>query len=205
MFDRATAEADLADYRSGTIKKNSRQLVDALSALPLDGSTLLDIGGGIGVNSFELFKKGLAQSTQVELSDAYADVFESEVVRKGLNAGCIRGDFVQLHEQVPDSHVVCLDKVICCYPHFRDLVRLSCAKASRWYALVIPRDTWWVRLFAWLGNAWRSLAGDGFRAYVHPIDQIESILLRSGFQRTKSAIRWEWLTLIYTRVQAPHP
>jgi magnesium-protoporphyrin O-methyltransferase len=199
MFDRASAERDLSDYRSGIIKKNSRLLVGAITALPLQGGRLLDIGGGIGVSSFELFKVGLARSMHVELSEAYADVFESEVKRLGLNAVCLRGDFVHLHDRVPESELVCLDKVICCYPDFDDLVTRSSSKAMKWYAIVIPRDTWWVKLVNWIGNAWRSFTGSGFRTFVHPVAGIEAILSRSGFVKTCSLSRWEWMTMLFSR------
>ena len=47
-FDRKRAESELINYRRKGPRKDTRALLEALSGLPLNGKSLLDIGGGIG-------------------------------------------------------------------------------------------------------------------------------------------------------------
>ncbi len=196
------AQAELEDYRKSIIKKNSRPLIEALKKLKLAGAEVLDIGGGSGVIDFELFKAGIKKAIHVELSEAYALCFREEAARQLLSEKIIslQGDFLDHHQHIEPVDLVCLDKVICCYQNYNDLVTLSARKAKRWYAYVIPRDVWWVKLFDGLKKLFQLFSRDAFNTYVHPVAEIENLVAAEGFQKIMEHRNREWLTVIHQRI-----
>ena len=120
----------------------------------MEGATLLDIGGGIGVIQHELLDSGAAQATSVEASSAYLSAARSESERRGLvdRVTYHHGDFVDLAESIQPADVVTLDRVLNVYPDWERLASLSAERARRLYGVVIPRDT----LLREAGHRWRS-------------------------------------------------
>lgn len=202
IFDQKTADRELRRYRRKGPEGGTRLLVDALRAHSLDGLTLLDIGGGVGVIQHELFKSGISAATDVDASSAYLHAAQSEAERLGNAAGSTfhYGNFVELAAGIGSSDIVTLDRVICCYPDMQALVRLSSERARRFYAVVFPRDGWLMRIVAVLGNAMLRLSRSQFRFFVHPTAEIEAIIGARGFRRssyrTHSLL---WQVIVYAR------
>jgi hypothetical protein len=200
-FNREKANAEIKDYREKRIKGNSLTLINELKKLPLEDTSVLDIGGGVGVTIFELLKAGVNRAIHVEISEPYANAFCEEANRQGVRekvTSCL-GNFTDLHDQLDSCDLVCLDKVICCYPNYRLLTNLSVDRARRWYAYVIPRDVWWVRMGDYLKNLIQSFGDTGFRTYVHPVAEIEKIITEKGFQKVFQSGKGIWLTSIFER------
>lgn len=200
-FDEKRARDEIRDYRTGNIKKNSRPLLNILSNLNLHGLTLLDIGGGIGVLSFELLKQGVSHSTHIELSESYCKAFQDESVKRNVSqkVSSVQGDFTNLHDKVGPADLVCLDKVICCYSNFTDLVIRSSKNARRFYAYVIPRDVWWVKIVEKISGCLKTVIRDPFRTYIHPQKEIEELVLDNGFTKLFEVQNREWLTVVFER------
>lgn len=201
FFGQKMAQKQLKQYLKKGVRKNSRPIISALKKLPVQGQTLLDIGGGIGQITFELSKQGIDKVTHVDLSSGYINTFWEEVEKRKMKdqVSTMLGDFVDLHEKVPSSDIVTLDKVICCYEDFEHLVNYSAAKAKKWYAFTIPRDVWWVKAVQKIGVLIQKIRNDPFRPYVHPVDQIEARLEQSGFKKIDQQYRREWMTCVFER------
>lgn len=80
MFDASKATEDLNDYLSTGYKHSSRPLFKLLDGLDVGGSSLLDIGGGIGAIPFELFGRGLARAVHHDISRAYVQKDEGPIL-----------------------------------------------------------------------------------------------------------------------------
>jgi len=201
VFDRKKALEDLESYRKGGIKKNSLHLLQALKALPLEGHSLLDIGGGIGALIFELAGRGIREATHIELSSAYAEVFLEQVKEQKISIPIQNGvgDFISLAAQVEPASLVTLDKVICCYEEFEALVRTSVGKAQRWYAYTVPRDLWWVRWANQLERLAWIVKGKPLKTYVHPTARIEELVCLAGFRKISQAYQREWMAVLYEK------
>lgn len=179
----------------------TRPLVEVLQRQNLSGLSLLDIGGGIGAIIFELLQSGVQQAVNVEISRAYLDAFEKEATRRGLS-GQIQsysGDFLHLAPQLEVADIVTLDKVICCYPDYEALVRLSLSKCRKYYACVLPRDVWWVHAGEWLKSWERRLKGKPFATYIHPVEAIEQMVLAAGFRKIGQQHRKEWRIAVFEK------
>ncbi len=201
FFGQKMAQKQLKQYLKKGVRKNSRPMINSLKKLPIEGNTLLDIGGGVGQITFELCKEGIDQVTHIDLSSGYLKTYLDEVEKRNLKdrVKTMLGDFVDLHENVPSSDIVTLDKVICCYEDYEHLVDYSSAKARKWYAFTVPRDVWWVKAVQQLGVLIQKLRKDPFRPYVHPVDKIETRLEKSGFRKIDQQYRRAWMTCVFER------
>ncbi|RLD21395.1 MAG: hypothetical protein DRI69_04175 [Bacteroidetes bacterium] len=195
------AQRDLNDYKTNGPKKSTQALLNVLNTLNLEAMHLLDIGAGIGIVSIELNQSGLSEITHNDISSAYLDVFKNEFGAqfKGIKINSLQGDFVEVSDEIKSADIVVLDKSICCYPHYRELVHASIRKANTWYAYVIPRDKWWVRFVHYFGELRKSIKGDTFKSFVYPTDKIEQIVLDHGFAKHTQVHQREWLIAVFKK------
>lgn len=201
LFDEEYVRGELADYHAKGPDQTTRELVHALRAAGVQGLTLLDIGGGLGAIQHELLDAGVERATSVEASRAYLDAARDEAQRRGL-AERIRfehGDFVDLAEGLAPADIVTLDRVICCYPDMVMLVGLSAARARRFYALVFPRDTWWIKFGLALQNVYQKLRRSHYRAFAHSTKAVEEIIASYGLRRFTYQRTLFWQVVVYRR------
>ena len=200
-FDDKIAQRDFNNYKSAGAKKSTQALLNVLRKLNLEGMHLLDIGAGIGVVSIELRQSGLSEITHNDISSAYLNAFRNEFGGQlnGIKINSLQGDFVEVSDEIVSADIVVLDKSICCYPYYPELVRASVVKANTWYAYVIPRDAWWVKLVHYFGELRKSLKGDSFRSFVYPTDKIEQIVLEYGFTKHTQVYQREWLISVFKK------
>jgi len=165
------------------------------------GKSLLDIGGGVGVIPHELMRAGVTQVTSVEASTAYLAAAREEAERRGYaeRATAHYGDFVALAATISDADIVTLDRVICCYPDMERLVAASAGRARQLYGIVIPRDTWWMRIAIGLQSLPYRLHRASFRIYLHRTRAIEAGIRRAGLERRATRTTLMWDVRIYGR------
>lgn len=201
VFGEGSARSLLKRYRKKGPGKPTRLLVDALTHEGVDGLTLLDIGGGVGMISFELFKAGLASATQVDASPAFVTTANGEAAREGLSDrfAARQGDFVALAEDIPAVGVVTLDKVICCYPNMTALVGQSAARATKLYGAVYPRDVWWTRIAGALMNSVAWLFRMPLRNHYHPSAAVDSTIRAQGLEPRYHGVAGYWQVIVYGR------
>jgi Methyltransferase domain len=202
VFGDRTAQHDLRRYRKRGPSKPTRLLLDALRREGIEGSTLLDVGGGIGVIELELLAAGAARATNVEASAAYLRVAREEAERRG-NADRISfesGDFVALADGVEPADVVTLDRVICCYPDMESLVGRSAERARRLYGLVYPRDRWWVAAGIRVTNLVMRVSRRSYRAYLHRPGAVDAVAREHGLTpRLSRRASPFWQVALYAR------
>jgi len=201
VFDPKTALNDLDSYRQNGPKKTTNFLLAALKVAGVEGLTLLDIGGGVGIIQHELLPVGVTTAVHVDASTAYLDVAQEEARRRGHFERIIyqHGDFVDLAAGLETADIVTLDRVICCYHDMPSLVNAAAAKADKYIGLVYPRDTWWLKAASRLPNFGLWLFRNPFRIFIHATDAVEAILGQHGFQRQLHKRTLLWQTMLYTR------
>jgi magnesium-protoporphyrin O-methyltransferase len=97
------------------------------------------------------------------------------------------------------ADAVVMDRVICCYPHFRPLLEAALKRSNRLFALSYPRDRWYVRLVIALDNLRRAVMRNAFRVIVHPGAAIEELILAHGFRRACRTGTLTWCVDVYQR------
>jgi hypothetical protein len=205
VFNDKLAACDLRRYRRKGPKRSTRLLIEALKAGGVEGKTLLDIGGGIGVIQHELLDAGVATATSVEASSPYLKAAREESERRGHDgrAQFHYGDFVELAGTLEAADLVTLDRVICCYPDMEALVRDSAARARVFYGLVYPRDTRPVRLGFATVNLLLRLLRKPMRAFVHRADDVGRVLEAGGLAMQYAARAGAWQVAVYRRTPSP--
>jgi magnesium-protoporphyrin O-methyltransferase len=201
IFNQESVRKELARYRKKGPARTTRLLLEAVQKVAARGMTLLDIGGGVGAIEHTLLSDGVARATSVDASSAYIAANQSEAQRRGL-AGRVdyqHGDFVDLAPHIQPADIVTLDRVICCYHDMENLVDLSAQRAKKVYAVVYPRDRWFVKLAMRLMNFFLRLQKSPYRAFVHPTQEVNSILERNGFLKHFYTQTFVWQVVVYTR------
>jgi 2-polyprenyl-3-methyl-5-hydroxy-6-metoxy-1,4-benzoquinol methylase len=203
FYNEKLAASDLRRYRKKGPRPWTRTLIEALKAEGLEGATLLDIGGGIGVIQHELLDVGVTSAMSVEASAPYLDAAREESDRRGHGDRAMYqlGDFVELAESVAPADIVTLDRVINVYPDVDRLIGLSAEHARRVYGLVYPRDTLSVRLLFSVMNLVLRLLRKPVRGFVHPANAIERVVRENGlsphFSRKVGSV---WQVAVYRRL-----
>ena len=200
-FNQRGAARSLTTYQRNGPAPNTRILLAALRAAGVEGTTLLDIGGGIGAIPLDLLSAGASHATEVEASTAYLDAAREEGARRRYSDRVTyqHGNFVDLAPTLLPADIVTLDRVICCYPDLRGLVGASAAKAQRLYGLVYPRDTWFAHVTASLLNLFFRLQRDSFRFFIHRTNAVEALLREAGFERHFQRNAGFWQVAVYAR------
>ncbi len=201
VFNEEAVKEELEAYREEGPAETTILLIDALKEQGIEGSSLLDIGGGVGAIQFDLLEAGADRATAVDASAAYLRASKEEAERLGF-AERIRhhhGDFVAISPQVEPSDIVTLDRVLCCYHDMRALVSASAALAKRLYGIVLPPDTWWTRAGIRVVNAFLWLTRNPYRAFIHATHEIESILAGYGLHRVFYKRLFLWQVIVYSK------
>jgi len=202
-YNEKTAAADLRRYRKRGPRPWTRTLIEGLKAEGVEGATLLDIGGGIGVIQQELLAAGADRAISVEASSAYLDAARQENDRRSHSGRVTyrHGDFVELAESVPPADIVTLERVLNVYPDWERLAALSAARARRLYGVVFPRDTRFVRLVIFGINFVLRVQRKRVRAAVIPSDAIERVVRENGLSPHFSAtVGLAWQVALYRRL-----
>jgi len=202
IFDEKSAEEDLERYRRHGPDDTTAMLVEMILDRGVDGSDLLDIGGGIGVIDHELLGAGAGRAVLVDASPAAVEAARVEARRRGTldRLEFVDGDFVSRASDVDVADIVTLDRVICCYPDVESLVRLSATRARSLYGLVLPRDR---RLLRWslpLLNAWFRLRGFRYRTFLHRNARIDDIVAKAGLRPIREHHTFVWRVVLYERL-----
>lgn len=201
VFGKRQAEQKLKRYSGRGPDKTTRMLLDALRAEGVEGQTLLDIGGGIGIITFEMLKTGVTAAREVEASPAFVTVAKAEAVRQGISdrVECREGDFVALAADTPPAGIVTLDRVICCYPDMQALVGQSAAKATKLYGTVYPRDTWWTRAGMPVANLALRLLRSPLRLFIHRTAAVDAVIRSHGLAPRFQRDAGYWQVVVYGR------
>lgn len=201
VFGKRFAESDLRDYYKKGPAKMTQVLINTVRELGVQGASLLDIGGGVGVIQHELMEAGLGKSTDVDASSAYLQVAQAEATKRGYadRADYHYGDFVQLAGQIDDADIVTLDRAICCYPDVDAFVTASAQKARRIYAVVFPRDTLLTRLGAPLLNLSFRFNRSAFRVFIHNGKRIDNLITAQGLRKHTQKRGLFWQAVVYIR------
>ncbi len=201
LFNDQLANKELSQFRAKGPSKTTRLLTRALKEKEIQGLTLLDIGGGVGAVQYDLLDAGCQSAVDVDASKAYLHAARDEAQRRGLadRVSYQYGNFVDLAPQIPEADIVTLDRVICCFDDMEKLVSLSAGHARRFYGLVFPRDTWWIRLGLAAMNLILRIRRSSYRAFAHPTRAIETLVQSRGFKRSFYHRTWFWQVVIFSR------
>jgi magnesium-protoporphyrin O-methyltransferase len=167
----------------------------------LKNARLLDIGGGIGVIHHELLEDVAASATHVDASSAYLRQAKGEAARRGHGERVtfMHADFTDEASDLPPADLVTLDRVVCCYPDFRSLLKAASSHSQRALAMTYPREAWYLRIGFTIMNWYQKIRRDPFRVFLHPIPEMDALLKQEGFERVTLHRLFVWEMALYQR------
>jgi magnesium-protoporphyrin O-methyltransferase len=201
-FSESEARAELRQYRRRGPMRQTQLILEAIRSLGIRDADLIDIGGGIGVIHHELLEDVAREATHVDASSAYLKEARGEAARRGHaeRVQFVYADFADVAHELPKTDIVTLDRVVCCYPDFRRLLKAAAEHSQRALALTYPRETWYMRVALKAANFFQWLRRDPFRVFLHPVHDMDALLSREGFQRVSLRRLFVWEMALYRRV-----
>jgi SAM-dependent methyltransferase len=201
-FSEAEARSELRDYRKHGPPKQTKLILEAIRSLGLKNAELLDIGGGVGTIYHELLEDVAREATHVDASSAYLKEAKEEAARRGHSqrVNFIHADFTDVASDLPKADIVTLDRVVCCYPDFRALLKAAAEHSRRVLALTYPRETWYLRIGLKVINFFQRLRRDPFRVFLHPVAEMDALLKKEGLERVILRRLFVWEIALYRRM-----
>jgi len=200
QFTSKKAGNELERYRRKGVGPTTRLLLDGISQVGVTDGTLLDVGAGVGALTFELLERGFNRAVIVEASAGYTAAASSEAARRGRSKDVhfVSGDFLEVAGTVPAASVVALDRVVCCYPLYEELLNEAVRHAEQGFAFSYPRDRWYVRAGMKAENALRRRKS-GFQTFVHPETKMRELITRAGFDLVFQRRTLVWSADVFVR------
>jgi magnesium-protoporphyrin O-methyltransferase len=184
VFDEGVARDEAAKFRRDGPGWSTRELIDGLAAgIALDGSSVIDIGAGVGAVHLGLLTRGAARAVDLDGSSAYVAAAAGEAKRLGFEDRVehVLGDAVVLGPTLEPADLVALDRVICCSGDVAGLLGTAALLARQRIGLVYPRDSWWIRAGTTVANPVFFARSGGFRFRVHRQATVAALLGAAGF------------------------
>jgi magnesium-protoporphyrin O-methyltransferase len=207
LFGERQAKRDLRRLRRHGPGRPTRRLLEDLKARSVVGASVMDVGGGVGALQLGLLEAGAARALNVDASPAYQEAARDEARTRGLTGKLTyrTGDVVDLAPDIEPHDVVTLDRVLCCYPDVAALVDATAALAVRLWGAVLPRETWYMRLWMGVINAFQRLRRHPFRVYVHDVAAVRERLAGHGFRIVRESRTTCWEVWLFERRREGNP
>ncbi|HEY2980688.1 MAG TPA: class I SAM-dependent methyltransferase [Anaerolineales bacterium] len=200
-FTEDEARADMNRYHKRGPANQTRLILEAIRSFGFKDATLLDIGGGIGAIHHELLPDTAAHAIHVDASAAYLKEARAETERRGHTAQVEfrHADFTDVADDLPQTDLVTLDRVVCCYPDFRGLLEAAAGRSRAVVALTYPREIWYMRVALAVMNLLQRMRRDPFRVFLHPVAEMDELLTGEGFSQMSLRRLWVWEAALYYR------
>jgi hypothetical protein len=171
-------------YRKRGLDRTSRRMVAFLEAHGLEGTTVMEIGGGVGEIQVELLRHGAARAVNLELVGAYDREAQRLLAEHGLEGRAERRlhDIAVDPEGVEPADVVILHRVVCCYPDYERLLGAAAGRARRLLVFSHPPRNLISRAVVALENAFFRVRGSEFRTFAHPPAAMLAVLNERGLR-----------------------
>ena len=201
MFSKRFARRTARRYRRRGLSRSANALTGFLTERGIEGSTVLEIGGGVGHVQIELLRRGAVRAVNLEISTNYEAEADRLLEQAGVGDRVERRvlDIAQSPGDVETADVVVLHRVVCCYPDYQRLLAAAGSKAEQMLVFSHPPRNVATRAFLWLENALRRIRGDSFRTFAHPPAQMVAVLGETGLRATYRWRGFGWCVVGFER------
>src|SRR5438094_7149788 len=130
VFSERSARAEAKRYRRKGLDATSRRIFDFVKKQGVEGRTVLEVGGGIGVIQIELLKAGAARAVSVELTPTYEEEATALLREMGLEERVERRD--RKSTRLNSSHRTISYAVFCLKKKKKHSKLCGAREATRW-------------------------------------------------------------------------
>jgi hypothetical protein len=201
LFGERTARRDARRYRRKGVDDTGERMVEFLRSHGIEGTTVLEIGGGVGALDVELVRAGAARAVNVELSPYYEaaarELWEEQGVADRIEYRV--ANVAEDGNEVGPADSVLMHRVVCCYPDYDALVGAAAERTRRYLLMSFPREGAVSRvLVRGINLVARALRWE-HRSYVHPIAEIRAAAERRGLKPVFEQRGFVWQLAVLER------
>jgi hypothetical protein len=201
LFGERTARRDVDRYRRKGLDETARVMVDFLQERSLEGSTVLEIGGGVGAIEKEVIHAGAERAVNVELS-RYYEVIALELWREaGVDdrAEYLVADVATDGKDVGPADAVIMHRVVCCYGDYDALIGAAARRSRRYLVMSFPRERVLSKAVVAAINLFARLLRWEHRSYVHPVAELIAAAERRGLLAVSEHRALVWQMVAFER------
>lgn len=205
MFGAGYARERARRYRRRGLGVTERNIVDFLGRRGLHGTTILEIGGGIGEIQLQLLLGGAARATNLELVDAYDSLALALADQAHVSDRIERRvlDIAAKPDLVESADIVVMHRVVCCYPDYERLLGAAADHARRLLVFSHPPRNVASRALVAVQNATFRRSGNTFQTFAHPPEEMLAVLERRGMRQVHSHAGLVWHVVGLQRISKP--
>ena len=188
-------------FRKKGLAKEQRMLLDGVKRMPIHGTSILDIGCGVGSLHLTLLNDGAGKAVGVDMAIGMIKKAGEFARELGVHerATYIHGDFVQSSAEIPEADITLLDKVVCCYDDLPRLLEESTTKTRKVYALTHPKENVVLRMMFKGHIALAKLFRWKFRPSWHNWAFMRRYITMRGFSLVYENATLAWQVLVFVK------
>jgi len=188
-------------FRKKGPDKIQKMILEGIGARGSSSRHVLDIGCGVGSLHLTLLKQGAGRATGIDVSNGMLAEARKLSTENNLShqTQYIEGDFVQVADQVEQSDITLLDKVVCCYDDVESLLHASLEKTTTLYAVSHPRDSILIKPVYKTQIFFARLFRSAFFPYWHDWGALRTTILSRGFVLRYENASFLWSVLVFER------
>jgi magnesium-protoporphyrin O-methyltransferase len=202
MFGERSARKDARRYRRKGLDPTAEQIVGWLQSRGVEGTSVLEIGGGAGAIEVELLKSGAARAVNVELSPYYEETAKELWAAAGVEerAEYHVANVAANGREIEPADAVVMHRVVCCYPDYDALVGAAAERARTYLVMSFPRERMLIRVGLGAINLIARALRWEYRSFVHPVADLLAAAERRGLRRVHEQQGLIWQIAALERV-----
>lgn len=201
FFDKKTANKKYKAYLKKGPARVTAKIISQLMTHTIEGKSMVDIGGGIGALQWWFLENGGSKTVDIDASSGYLKQAKDHAKSKGWDSSSefLLGDCMEVYPQIEATDYITLDKVVCCYPNYKEILEATCDKATTAVSLSYPMDGFLSEIIRKMGDFFMSFKDNPFRPFIHPVKDIRLVFEQKGFKRVAHNLAFPWHVETYKR------
>lgn len=181
VFSGRLVRQELRAFRRKGLNKRQAQIVGELEHV-VEGSSVLEIGCGVGAVSTTLLERGASRGHYVEISSDYLEAAREIAEGAGVSekATFHLDDFAAAKNRYASADIVVLDRVVCCYPDGIKLIAKAARHSERYLVYTYPRPLWFIRIFKAVLSFTMRLFRQDYRFFLHDPAKLSQAAAEAG-------------------------
>jgi magnesium-protoporphyrin O-methyltransferase len=194
FFDEKIANKEYKTYLKNGPSRVTSKIISQIEKVTIKGKSLVDVGGGIGAIQWWFLQNGGQETVDIDASSGYIKKAQEHANKNNWNnrTQFIMGNCTDVYDQVAPSEFITLDKVICCYPDYEEILEATCGKSKAYVSVSYPMDGLISNAIRALGALFFLLKKNPYRPYVHAVSSIRATFNTHGYERVAHDLAFPW-------------
>lgn len=203
FFDQKTADKKYKAYLKKGPSRVTAKMIEQLENQEVEDKSMVDIGGGIGALQWWFLGNGGNSTIGIDASSGYLKQAEEHAKTKGFesNVKFILGNCVDIYPHIETVDFITLDKVVCCYPNYKEILEATCDKATTTVSLSYPMDGFISEVVRKIGDFFMSFKDNPFRPFIHSVKEIRRVFKQKGYKRVAHNLAFPWHVETYEKTK----